>query len=53
MEKYYLVDTQTGDTILSSEDKEILEECCFGDELIVDEKTWHKEYKDIEPSYML
>lgn len=53
MEKYYLVATDTGETILSSEDKEILEKCRFGDELIVDEKTWREEYKDIEPSYMM
>lgn len=51
MEKYYLVDTQTGDTLLSGEDKERLEKCCFGDELVVDEETWHKEYEHVKPSY--
>lgn len=52
-EKYYIVDTQTGDTLLSGDDKERLEECCFGDDMIVTEEEWHKNWEHVEPSYEL
>lgn len=51
MEKFYLVDTQTGDTLLSGEDRERLEECCFGDDMIITEEEWHKNWEHVEPSY--
>lgn len=51
MGKFYLVATDTGETIISSEDKEIIEECCFGDDMIVTEEEWHKNWEHVKPSY--
>lgn len=53
MAKYYIVDTATGDTVLSGDDKERLEECCFGDDMIVTEEEWHKNWEHVKPSYEL
>lgn len=52
-EKYYMVDTRTGDTITSSYDKETLEECCYGDDMVISEERWHQEYEHVKPSYDL
>lgn len=48
-----MVDTRTGDTITSSYDKETLEECCYGDDMVISEERWHQEYEHVKPSYDL
>lgn len=43
--KYYLVNTWTKDTLLAGDNRTVLDDMRYGDDAVVDEKTWVEEYE--------